>query len=415
MKKHKVFKAVPRDQVPKGHLVVSSTWACKKKTNGKHGACINARGFEQVNGMHFDETTTASPVIGDAAICIAFTLMIVASWHSHLVDVQGSFPHGTFEPGEQVHMEAPQGFEKHCPAGCVLSMLKTCCGLRQAAVAFWRKSLKAFDDMKFSRSKADPCLCFKWTLLHGLIIWISWVNDCMATGKKEGMLAAKEEMKKQFDCDDVGEVNECVGCKIDCKPEIGELRPTQPVLLQSFANEFDLPEGAASNTPAMPGGVLCRGEPAEEIQPKALTECRSGVGKLPHLAKMTRVEMLSSVRELSRHMSGATASHVEAVHRAMKHAATTEARGLLLKPDAKWDGDPNFEFAVGGTSDSDCSKDMETRRSVSGHATFLNGSPITMKSKMQQTVTLSVTEEELPSATNTLRQAFCGEDKHMKC
>lgn len=148
-----------------------------------------------------------------------------------------------------------------------------------------------------------------------------------------------------------------MGCKIDYKPEKGELRLTQPALLQSFADKFDLPEGATSDTPATPGGMLCCQEPAEEIQPKALTKHQSRVGKLSHLVKMLRIEMLSSVRELSRCMSGATAVHAKAVHLAMKHAAKTEARGTMLKPDAKWDGDPNFGFAVRGTSDSDCSKD----------------------------------------------------------
>jgi hypothetical protein len=44
-------------------------------------------------------------------------------------------------------------------------------------------------------------------------------------------------------------------------------------------------------------------------------------------------------------------------------------------------------------------KDPESRHSVSGYCTFLNGAPVNAKSKMQQCVTLSVTEAELVSAT----------------
>ena len=47
--------------------------------------------------------------------------------------------------------------------------------------------------------------------------------------------------------------------------------------------------------------------------------------------------------------------------------------------------------------------DPETRRSVSGYATFLNGAPVTAKSKMQDCVTLSVTEAELVAATNCVQ------------
>ena len=55
---------------------------------------------------------------------------------------------------------------------------------------------------------------------------------------------------------------------------------------------------------------------------------------------------------------------------------------------------------IHGMSDSDYANDPETRRSVSGYATFLNDAPVTAKSKMQDCVTLSVTEDELMAAKN---------------
>jgi len=65
-----------------------------------------------------------------------------------------------------------------------------------------------------------------------------------------------------------------------------------------------------------------------------------------------------------------------------------------------WDGNLNFEFVIHGVSDLDYAKDPLTCRSVSGYATFFCGAPVTMKSSMQNCVTLSVTEAELVSATN---------------
>jgi hypothetical protein len=41
---HEVFKAVKKKDVPQGTKVLSSTWAMKKKSNGKFLARINARG-----------------------------------------------------------------------------------------------------------------------------------------------------------------------------------------------------------------------------------------------------------------------------------------------------------------------------------------------------------------------------------
>jgi hypothetical protein len=39
-------------------------------------------------------------------------------------------------------------------------------------------------------------------------------------------------------------------------------------------------------------------------------------------------------------------------------------------------------FEITGVSDSDYAKDMQTRKSFSGYATFLNGALVTAKSKM---------------------------------
>jgi hypothetical protein len=61
-------------------------------------------------------------------------------------------------------------------------------------------------------------------------------------------------------------------------------------------------------------------------------------------------------------------------------------------------GDNYFEIT--GLSDSDYAKDMQTRKSVSGYATFLNEALVTEKSKMQECVTLLVTEAESVAATN---------------
>jgi hypothetical protein len=44
----------------------------------------------------------------------------------------------------------------------------------------------------------------------------------------------------------------------------------------------------------------------------------------------------------------------------MKYCVDTPKRGLLLKLDAKWNGNPAFEFTIGGHADSDFSKDPST-------------------------------------------------------
>jgi hypothetical protein len=86
-------------------------------------------------------------------------------------------------------------------------------------------------------------------------------------------------------------------------------------------------------------------------------------------------------------MAAGSNKHIQAMHRTMSYLVQSPNRGLLLKPNAKWDGNKELEFEILGRSDSNYAKDPGNRRSVSGCYTFLNGAPVNAKSKMQQCVT----------------------------
>ncbi len=129
-KKHKVFKAVPRSQVPPRHKILTSTWAMKKKANGTYRARLNARGYEQVPGKHYDPNSIAAPVTSDVTIRIVLTLLLLARWYAELIDVKGAFLHGEFEEGEILYMEIPEGFEQYYPAGFIWLLLRTIYGLK---------------------------------------------------------------------------------------------------------------------------------------------------------------------------------------------------------------------------------------------------------------------------------------------
>jgi hypothetical protein len=295
---HEVFQMVPRDDLPRGSKILTSTWAMKKKVNGVHRARLNARGYEQVDSEHYDEDSKFTPVVNDTMIHIILILLIMAGWYAELIDVKGTFLHGIFEKGRKVYMEVPQGFEQFYPKNCVLLLLKTLYGTKQAAKAFWLKLLKALRGMHYTRSKADPCLYYLWEDT-GLIIWLSWVDDCLICSEKASVIHAKEEMQKRFDCNEVRELTEYVGCKVDHNKEEGWIKLTQPVLMQSYVNEFDLPEGEVPRTPATPGSVLQKVNPKDWLSDELQSKYRSGIGKLLHMMKWTRPEILNAVRELS--------------------------------------------------------------------------------------------------------------------
>ena len=407
MEKNKVFKAVPIEEVPEDSKILTSTWSMKKKPNGTKRARLVARGYEQIDGQHFKSDETAAPVVNDMTIRIVLILVIMARFCGELLDVRGAFLLGEFGNDEKLFMEVPEGFERFFAFNVVLMLLKTIYGLKQAAYAFWRKLIEAFWVMGYERSKGDPCLYFKWTN-DVITLWVSWVDDCFVCGEDSNVAQAKRDMKNEFDCDDLGDLKEYVGCKVEYNKDEGWIKLTQPVLIQSLSDEFEIKTSDVPKTPAPEGQVL-RKALSDCLEGEMMTNYRKGVGKLLHLMKWSRPEILNSVRELSKYMSGgANVGHIRAMHTIMKYVLATPNRGLLLRPNKRWDGSKSFEFEILGRSDSDHGKCPDTRKSVSGYSVFLNGAPYRTRSVMQNIVTLSVTEAEEVAATECVQDMLFG-------
>ena len=390
---NKVFEVVLRKDLQAGTKIIDSVWAMKKKSNGTLRGRMNARGFKQVEGQHFDGTTISSPVTNSATIRIVLTLMIMANMLAHVVDVKGAFLHGEFEDGEIIHMKIPQGFEKHFPEGSVLLLKKCLYGLKQAAKAFWRQLLRAASAMGLKRSTADPCLYFKW--VNGrLVMMMSWIDDNAIVGQESDIMELKKDLMNQFECEDCGPMDEYVGCTIE-KLNTGGIKFRQKVLLQSYRDEFDILKLKKFNTPAAPGTVLRKPDEGDELlTPAKQTQYRSGVGKGMHMMQYSRPDTYNAVRDLARHMTKATQAHYDAMLRMMKYVDDTSDRGLVLNPTRKWDGNKEHEFIISGRSDSDYAKDTQTRKSISGYRVLLEDAPVMFKSSTQKSVALSVCEAE---------------------
>ena len=325
--------------------------------------------------------------------------MLMAGWAGEVLDIQGAFLHGLFEDNEELYMEIPEGFEHYYDSvEYLLLLLRTIYGLKNAAMAFWRELVKCFKSMKYEKSPADPCLYFRWTL-EGLVIWISWIDDCLVVGPAKSLKQAKDKMIKRFDCDEIGNMNEYVGCKLERSYQTRSLKFTQPVMIQSFVDEFGV-EDKEQELPAKPGQILPRCEPEQGMPEKKQKKFRSGTGKLLHMMRWSRPDILNAVRELSKHMKNSNENHYKAMIKVMEYVRYTPNKGLVLRPHGHWDGKQDFKFDIVGYSDATWGSDPDNRRSISGTAVMLNGAPVSMKSGQQLSTTLSSAEAELVAGTS---------------
>ena len=216
MVEHRVWMAVKASTMPKGSKIIDTTWAMKKKSNGMHRARINARGFRQIDGEHYDSSSISAPVVNDTTIHNSFALMLMMGGTGKLVDVKGAFLHGTFEDGEKIYLTVPEGSEQYYPDGTLLELNKPIYGLKQSAMAFWHELLKCMNNMGYKRSSSDPCLYYCY--VNGQVnIWLSWINDCLNVGMELLVMKVIPEMKLHFDCDELRSLSEYFGCKLDYK------------------------------------------------------------------------------------------------------------------------------------------------------------------------------------------------------
>jgi hypothetical protein len=403
MVKNEVWSPVDKQDIPSDAKVLTSTWAMKKKSNGKYRARLNCRGYEQVPGIHYDESSIASPVVSFITIRVTLVLMLMARWSGEILDVRGAFLKGTFANGEKLYMHVPQGMKRHYKPNTVLHLKKTIYGLKQAAYRFWIFLLSIVYDLGCTRSEADPCLYYKWTDKGSLVLWLSWVDDCLLLGPKEELMELKKQIMSAVECDDGGELNEYVGCKLDWDKQNGTLKFTQPVLLQSFKDEFDTEGTDMPITPGIPLKTLQLGK-EQPVTGLRRTYYRSGVGKLMHLKRWSRPEMTNAIRDLSRYNANGSEQHIQAMHRAMRYALSTPKRGLTLSPSGTWNGDPAYKFKIRGAADASYKPYEDDGPSVSGFAVFMEDAPITEKSNIQKCTTLSITEAELVSGSQCAQE-----------
>jgi hypothetical protein len=120
MSRNEVFEEVNVDNIPPGTKLLDSTWANKLKADDSTRCRLAIRGFQQIDGVHFDASDKAAPVVCDVTIRVVLILAIMANWLAWIVDVEGAFLQGGFQNGELIFMKIPNGFQKFYPSYVML-------------------------------------------------------------------------------------------------------------------------------------------------------------------------------------------------------------------------------------------------------------------------------------------------------
>jgi hypothetical protein len=78
--------------MPHNAKILTTTWAMKKRSNGKLYGRLNTRGFEQVDSQHSYADSISSPVSNPVTIHLYWTLLFCNLERvAEALDVEGAF------------------------------------------------------------------------------------------------------------------------------------------------------------------------------------------------------------------------------------------------------------------------------------------------------------------------------------
>ena len=141
--------------------------------------------------------------------------MLMGSMHAHLVDVNGAFLLGEFKLEEKFFMKILHGFEKYYPPGVLLFLKQTLYSVKNTAKAFWKLLLGIMNELGYTQNKVNPCLYYKWDLMIGLIVWLSFIDDTLIILQRRRDGYGQERITEMVDCDDIRPMKKDIGIKID--------------------------------------------------------------------------------------------------------------------------------------------------------------------------------------------------------
>ncbi|KAE8212989.1 hypothetical protein CF319_g9212, partial [Tilletia indica] len=382
---------------PPGRKLIGCRWVYKVKTDPEGRAIrkksrLVAQGFTQVEGIDYDETF--APVARLSALRMIVTLAIQLGLRLHGMDVKTAYLNGELDV--DIFMKQPPGYDDG--TGRVCRLLRTLYGLKQSGRYWYHKLRDRLLDAQFQQLKSEPCLFFKKTE-KGPIIILVYVDDVAIAAPTEEMVSEiKNQFTSWFKMTDNGPLTSMLGIRIH-RSKCGRVATmNQTGYIDQVLQRYGMQDCKPASTPMAEASKDMGPREGSTATKEERHHYAALIGCLLWLAQGTRMDVAFQVGKLARFMANPSEEHLAAAKRVLRYLAGTRELGLRFR---------HSEVAqLVGYSDSDHGADTSTRRSVSGYVFYLYGNPVTWRSKLQDTVSISSTEAEYVALSEATREAI---------
>ena len=379
--------------MPEGEKVIGSRWVLSYKSNKdgnitKTEARLVAKGFMQREGVNYLQTSALTPAGASVK-----TMLVVANEmgsKTYHLDEKQAFTKAKLDC--KIVMKLPGGCGE--PSGKYVNLEKALYGLKQRGL-LWNDLLvdKLVSVHGKGQCMADPCV-FRLIREGKLVLILAVdIDDMAVAGTRVKVNKLLVMLNKDFEMNDLGELSFFAGCTITQDTEKGSTSISQKTFIETLARRFDVT--TTSSYPAPPCANL---EARVEDESGGTWPYKEAVGGLMWLVVMSRPDITSAVRAISRHSNSPAERHWEAVLQIIRYLLETKDMSLTFE----WGS--GLEISV--FADANYAEKADDRRSVSGVAVTVGKSSVSWFSSTQKIVTLSTTEAEYVALGDGVKEAL---------
>jgi hypothetical protein len=389
LRDNQVYTAVPR---PERKNVIGGKWVYNlKEASGvvKHKARYVARGFNQIQGIDYDETF--SPTVNMTSVRLLMQLSVQFDMSVHQLDMKTAYLNAPLE--HELYIEQPVGFATENERKVnVWKLRKSLYGLKQSG-RNWHFVLREFlGKCGFVQTISDPCVLMLRDDKSFTVLLV-WVDDILVASSDEMVLeSVKEEIGGKFKMTDFGEISYFLG--IHFKKSGEEVSMSQSKYVQKVLERFGMSKCKPQGSPSELKMTFVKDSPYLN-NPSLYREM---IGNLMYLMTSTRPDLAFVVTQLSQFLKNPTSEHMTCVKRVFRYLQGTQDQTLkFVKSEA---------LVLTGYCDSDWANALD-RKSIGGYCFSLNperGGLLSWRCKKQPVIALSTCEAEYIALCNATRE-----------
>jgi hypothetical protein len=296
------------------------------------------KGYEQVEGIDFDETYAPVGKLTTLRYLLSFAAQ--NGWNIDHLDVVTAFLNPEIDT--EMYMRLPDGIEwletspgnsTETPKCQFLRLNKALYGLRQAP-KLWHDEISGFLlSLGLHRSEADGNLYIR---SDGILILL-YVDDILvlyANESSDKAIDTKNRLMQQYKMSNLGPAKKFLGLKIDRLPD-GSITLSQPDYIDSMLQRFNMTDANTVDTPLHHKTHLDNIPATEREADSALY--LSIVGSIMYAALGTRPDIAYAVSVLSRYNSKPYTSQLTAAKRVLRYLKGTADAKLVFPGRASAD------------------------------------------------------------------------------